>query len=81
MTAVDLKALPWQPIDPSSIILGPEMKFFLKKVQFLHTQKLHFIIIFFCPVFAKTYLVISAFLRTLCCQLKRVITGIPRCYI
>lgn len=26
MTAVDLKALPWQHMDPSSIILGPRMK-------------------------------------------------------
>lgn len=26
MAAVELKALPWQHIDPSSIILGPEMK-------------------------------------------------------
>ncbi len=26
MTAVDLKALPWQLIDPSSIIFGPVMK-------------------------------------------------------
>lgn len=29
MTAVDLKALPWQHIDPSFIILEPEKK--LKK--------------------------------------------------
>lgn len=38
MTAVDLKALPWQHIDPSSIILGPEMRkrlLELKHLQFL----------------------------------------------
>lgn len=26
MAAVELKALPWQHVDPSSIILGPEIK-------------------------------------------------------
>lgn len=78
MTAVDLKALPWQHIDPSSVSLGPEMKFKknlirVKHVQFLHTLKLHF----FCPLFAKTHLDIMVLMRKSCCQLKRVITGLP----
>lgn len=41
MAAVELKALPWQHIDPSSIILGPEIKLEKWSVE----KKTHFILV------------------------------------